>query len=332
MYNSNRIDEKRQSTWRYWTQRLVPAVELTPIRIAIGYAVFGTVGLFVSDVVLVAYLSEPLLSQVQALKGGVEVLLTAGFIFLLTNRRESQLQQTIQRLNHKSEELNVLHRILRHNLRNNLNIIMAHTEEMCEGQPSDQTAQQCEKILSATDNLAHYTEQATRVRQITAGDGVTQTHDIVDVVEEVAAKHEQDDADLTVSITAPDSLLVEASNTLKPAVDELITNAIEHNDSETPTVNVEVSAESGQSHMGTIRVADNGPGIPDTQLRALENGTEDQLLHLDGIGLWFVKWTVRQSKGELEFAGNEPRGTVVTVKIPKAPEELSSPLSRLNVE
>lgn len=320
MVETSRLNEQRQSLRQYWRRRLVPSVQLTPVRIAVSYAVFGAVGLFVSDVLLVSYLSEPLLSQVQALKGGIEVLLTAGFVFLLTNQRESQLQQTIQRLNQKSEELNVLHRIFRHNLRNDLSIIMVYTEQVCERQCTDQNTQQCEKILDTIDKLEHYTDQATRVRQITASDGTVQTHDVVDIVEEIAAEYARNDTDLTISITAPDRLVVEANNMLKGAVEELVANAIKHNESESPTVTIEVSEESGQSHMGKITVADNGPGIPDSQLRALEKGKEDQLLHVNGIGLWFVKWTIRNSNGELAFAENDPRGTVAKITLPIAAE------------
>jgi hypothetical protein len=65
--------------------------ELSPMRIAGIYAVFGFGALFVSDLLLPRYLSTHLLAQVQALKGAIEILLTAGLIYVLTHYSERQL-------------------------------------------------------------------------------------------------------------------------------------------------------------------------------------------------------------------------------------------------
>ena len=135
-----------------------------------------------------------------------------------------------------------------------------------------------------------------------------------------------------VSATVPDDALVEANTMLGSALEELVTNAVKHNDSETPQVTIEVDEETDLSHMVEIRVADNGPGIPDSELKPLLEGTEDQLLHLSGMGLWFVEWTVRHSGGELVIENREPRGTIAIVRVPKAPEGLSSALSPLNAD
>lgn len=314
------------TVWEYWTRRVIPAVELTPFRIALAYTIFGAVALFISDVLLVWYLADPLLSQAQAVKGGVEVLLTAGFIFVLTTRRESQVQQTIHLLDQHREELVVLHRVLRHNLRNNLNVIQAHAEQIWDGKSPDDRSSSSKQLLAAVADLQECSEQADRIRKITESEGERQTQDASEIVRTVAVEHAQADSDVAVSTNSPDRAPVEANHMLKDAVAELVTNAIVHNDSESPMVTIEVSEEASQSHMVTITVADNGPGIPDPQIEPLEAGTEGQLLHLDGVGLWFVKWVVHHSRGELTFEQNNADGTVVTISVPKAPEELSASL------
>lgn len=62
-------------------------------------------------------------------------------------------------------------------------------------------------------------------------------------------------------------------------------------------------------------VTDDGPGIPERERTVLDSGTETQLEHGRGIGLWFVNWAVTRLGGELEFARNDPTGSVVTVRL-----------------
>lgn len=317
--------ETRGSTWQYWGSRLLPVTELTPLRIALAYTVFGLLALFVSDVLFVRYFSEPLLSQIQAFKGGVEVLLTAGLIFVLTNRRESQLQRTMTRLDHQREELQVLHRVLRHNLRNDLNVIQGYADLIHEQLPSDKLTPQCAMILDTVDKMTRYTEQATRIKRITDNNGRVQTYDLTETIPQLLDEP-QVSSDIEVSMTLPDRVVIEANSMFEEALRELLTNAIEHNDAETPTITINVNPRSGPLHMVEIRIGDNGPGIPRSELEPLRERKEEQLLHLSGMGLWFVKWTVRHSDGELLFEDGEQGGTTVVIRVPKAPEMLSSTL------
>jgi sensor histidine kinase regulating citrate/malate metabolism len=48
---------------------------------------------------------------------------------------------------------------------------------------------------------------------------------------------------------------------------------------------------------------------------AIDAGTETQLEHGQGIGLWFVSWTVTQLGGEIQFQENDPEGSLVTVRL-----------------
>ncbi|WP_459987600.1 ATP-binding protein, partial [Natrinema sp. JCM 9743] len=72
----------------------------------------------------------------------------------------------------------------------------------------------------------------------------------------------------------------------------------------------------------TLTVADDGPGIPPEERELLEGDREiTQLRHASGLGLWLVNWVVTQAGGRLTFHDNEPRGTVVTLAIPRADAE-----------
>lgn len=74
--------------------RLAPG-RLTAKRIALLYLVFGFFALVVSDILLVAFVDDPLLARIQAGKGALEVAVTAVFIYLLVrwSQKNVRLQQ-----------------------------------------------------------------------------------------------------------------------------------------------------------------------------------------------------------------------------------------------
>ncbi|WP_080507128.1 ATP-binding protein [Halorubrum hochstenium] len=100
------------------------------------------------------------------------------------------------------------------------------------------------------------------------------------------------------------------------------TQPIEHNDAETPRIEVTLERRTDRDEVA-LCVADNGPGVPQEEIDVLRADQEDQLQHLSGFGLWFVNWVVTNSGGGLEFAENEPRGSVVRLVFPTAEPDAS---------
>jgi signal transduction histidine kinase len=93
---------------------------------------------------------------------------------------------------------------------------------------------------------------------------------------------------------------------------ELVENALVHADADDPSVGLSIRHCDGATE---LVVVDDGPGLPEREQEILAAETETQLKHGQGIGLWFVHWAVTQLGGDLEFAQNEPTGSVVTVRL-----------------
>jgi sensor histidine kinase regulating citrate/malate metabolism len=74
----------------------------------------------------------------------------------------------------------------------------------------------------------------------------------------------------------------------------------------------------------TIRIGDNGPGIPEHELQVLERGHETELRHSSGLGLWFVHWVVDASNGWITFETDDSDGSVVGLHLPAANGEQSA--------
>lgn len=291
--------------------------ELTPGRIAAVYLLFGFVGLYISDVIFASIFAEPLRSQIQALKGAVEILVTAGFIYAISVASRHQLERTNRRLERRNEELHVLHRVLRHNLRNDLNVIEGHAEYVVESQRDEEDlSEPCKTILRKTEAIISYIQRAGQIRRLNERESV-ETYDLPEIIPSVVERSEAitDAVDVTTEI--PEEATIWANHMFPAALDELLTNAVIHADSDTPQVSISVSKTDGPDGMTAVDIADDGPGIPESVRRVIESDEHDQLAHLSGLGLWFVHWTLTDAGGSLSF-DTDGDGTTVRMLVPTA--------------
>lgn len=92
-----------------------------------------------------------MLHRDQAIKGTVEVLLTAGLIFALTSRSRRKLRMNTDRLEQLQAERSVLHRVFRHNLRQDLNLIQGYSREIESATDGTSYNEEFRIIRAATD-------------------------------------------------------------------------------------------------------------------------------------------------------------------------------------
>ena len=99
-------------------------VKLSALKIAGSYLVFGVLWIGISDrVVLQIARTQSELLWMQSIKGWLFVALSGLLVFGLVSARETQLHNTQNRLRTATEQLQVIHRVFRHNLRNELTVI-----------------------------------------------------------------------------------------------------------------------------------------------------------------------------------------------------------------
>jgi signal transduction histidine kinase len=139
--------------------------------------------------------------------------------------------------------------------------------------------------------------------------------DLVTIGRDIVEQYRTADSESELTLTCPDELSIcSYPAIIRKLLSELVDNAISHNTESTPCV--EVTVRSCDDSTAEIVVADNGPGIPDRERAVLTDGTETQLKHGRGIGLWTVKWAVTQLGGDIVFGVNDPDGSIVTVRLP----------------
>ena len=217
----------------------------------------------------------------------------------------------------RREQMAVLNRFLRHNVRNDVSVVQAYLEQIGQVVDDPAVTDYTAAASSTADKLRRRSQKARTAYELvddTAAERRT-TFDLARMVRErvAAARGEFPDAELTITVASSTPPTVSAHDRLPLAVGELLENAATHA-GDAPTVAVTVSATETT---GTVTVADDGPGIPEREIRVLERGEENQLEHGRGIGLWLVSWIVDASEGGLSVTRLSDGGTAVRVSLPR---------------
>lgn len=125
----------------------------------------------------------------------------------------------------------------------------------------------------------------------------------------------------TFEVNTPEQQFVMPMPTLSLAFEHLLSNAVEHNDKESPLGDVLNHPTSKERYVEDV-IADNDPGIPHQEQVFLLEGKEEPLNHGSGLGLWTVNWIINRSGGYISFSENELRGSRLSLGISVVTEEL----------
>jgi signal transduction histidine kinase len=230
------------------------------------------------------------------------------------------LCQDVTRRRQREQRLEVLNRILRHNLRNDLNVVRGFVDEAGRRTGDDEVESMLDRASGTAAGLSAVGEKARVIERALAADrSDREAVDLAAVARHAAAAAESThpDAAVTVEFSAP--CTVETNpHLLESVLTEVLENGIVHDPTDVPTVRIRPAIPAEAPHdreQVGIAVVDDGPGIPDHELAVLEEGDETELEHGSGLGLWLVHWGVRALGGTVAFDVDDD-GTTVTVLLP----------------
>jgi len=224
---------------------------------------------------------------------------------------------TIERT--RQQRLEVLNRVLRHNLRNDMNVVEGYAKMAGENVEGDRSGEYLDRIEKTASTLADLGEKAREIEHLVTAPRVTDhRRSLSSVVDAVVSDLREEYPNVAFRAVVDADTDLQLNPTLvDQVVRQLVENAAEHNDADRPRVEVRVAAADDPDFPLAITVADNGPGIPDQEWSVVVTGDETPLEHGSGLGLWMVNWGVTRLGGQVEYVGNEPRGSLVTVTLPE---------------
>jgi signal transduction histidine kinase len=220
----------------------------------------------------------------------------------------------------RERRIAVLNRLLRHDLRNDVSVIQGAAKLLSEDPHNEVYAEMIAE--QATEMLELFRTVREVERTLESGGPTRSEVDLVRVVDDRVEVARRSHPDATVETDLPVSARVHATDLLTSVVDNLVENAVEHNDTDAPhvRVSVEEEVEDGRRYV-ELRVEDDGPGIPEPDRRVLVGAEGARLEDASGLGLWLVNWLVTESGGEVHYEANEPRGSVIRLRLPGVDEE-----------
>ena len=231
------------------------------------------------------------------------------------------------------QRVTVLDRVLRHNIRNRLNVVLGYADQVDHALAEIETVVQgdrtgsdapsdpvdlgairtdVDRIRDAAADILDLSDSARRFREDIAVDGDADPVDAAAVVVDVASTlaAEADGADILVS-TPDEPVTVAGAAPLSLVVEELLSNALEH--VEDPTIHVSLTVGDDDA---VLRIADDGPGITSDSRVPLESGAETATEHGQGVGLWLVRWTIDAVGGTADYEEGPDGGAVVIARFP----------------
>lgn len=228
-------------------------------------------------------------------------------------RDVSDERERDRQLKHQREQLAVLDRILRHDIRTHATVIRGYAALLKEGDiATDVAATKIDTRLSGLLSTAEKTRQAVRVLERND----IETCSLQTLLDRIHSRLEaRVDVD-RVSIS-PGSFFertVRSSDGLVLAFVELLENAVRYSNGS--DVVVDVGQDETRPDQITIRILDDGPGIPKNELRVLEGTLESPVNHSFGIGIWLARWLVEAHDGLLQFVERPEGGTETCIVLP----------------
>ena len=252
----------------------------------------------------------------------------------------------------RNQVLEVFNRVLRHNLRNRMNVITGNAELVREryagrlgaladdirastatqdgktAESDEKMAEIAETVDEIADSVHEHTdvvvEAGLRLQEInekaSKADTVTQFTEeskreqpLSEHLKTERERVQRNFPEANISLSLSDGETVPCKKSMGTAFAELIENGVEHNDSDEP--HVDISVEKNAENL-VVTVEDDGPGIPEHERAVLREGEETPLSHGSGLGLWLVYWIVTMDGGRLQIEDREPRGTAVKLVLP----------------
>lgn len=230
----------------------------------------------------------------------------------ITERKEYE-----RRLKEQRDDLEILNQVVRHDIRNDLQLISAYAELLGE-RVDDDELEYVETISRRARTAVELTQSARSLAAVmlqneSETEPMPLRRTLETQLEETRATYPG--AAITLADEIPD-VSVRGNELLSSVFRNILKNAVQHNDEDLPTVQVSVELDDDAV---TISIADNGPGVPDERKEEIfgkgEKGLESGGT---GVGLYLVGTLVESYGGEVRVTDNDPEGANFAVTLPIA--------------
>ncbi|WP_255195815.1 sensor histidine kinase [Halorarius litoreus] len=238
-----------------------------------------------------------------------------GIVAGINRARARQNERLVERTSAQQDTLEFINHLLRHNVLNGLQVINGYAD-MLEGHVDEEGQQLLARIDERGEHMTELVDNVRVLMRTLSEELNLRPTDVSSVLGSELAVAQSAYPDATFEADLEADVLVIANQTLGAVFENLLVNAIKHNDADEK--HVRVTLTTGEE-TATVCIADNGPGIPESHRQTyLQQGEQGASSTGEGLGLYLVSTLVDQFGGSVVTEDNEPRGTVLVVELPLA--------------
>jgi PAS domain S-box-containing protein len=235
--------------------------------------------------------------------------------FIAVNHEVTELKELERSLRERSEQLGILNRVLRHDIRNDMTVVLGWLDYVAD-ETDEELASEFDRIKSSAEHVVELTTAAGDIAEVMSSGEEPDLERVclTEILREEGEKRRETFDGVTIELPeSPPTVTVAANELLSSVFRNLINNAVQHNDADEPVVTITLRETDGRLE---VRVADNGPGVPD---RLKDEIFGDEVKGLEssgtGMGLYLVSTLVEMYGGEVWVEDNEPTGAVFCVEL-----------------
>lgn len=210
----------------------------------------------------------------------------------------------------REQQIAVLSRVLRHNVRNKMTVVGGRAESLASHVP-DSELESLAHIERAADDLVSLSEKSLDITHLLLEEPEPDRIVLEPEVETIATQVSQAYPDAAIRTDVDDDLTASAIPEIGRAIGELVENACEHN--YRPTVRVTAERVDGEVR---LTIADDGRGLPSNEANVITQSTPTTpLFHGVGMGLWLVRWIVKLSGGSIDYREENGGGACFEIRL-----------------
>lgn len=205
--------------------------------------------------------------------------------------------------------------LLRHDVGNALQVLLGQVDVL-SASDDERAREAAERIESQVEALYELTDNADAVTRVLTNEATPEPRDITDDIESAVSTIADSFPSATIETDLHDRLEVIGTDALKPAIGNILNNAVEHTGS-SPTVRVTTERTDD---VAVVRIADDGPGIPESQRSEIFQRGVTTDGGSNGLGLHIVSTLVERSGGSIHVEDSDLGGAAFVVELPLARE------------
>lgn len=221
-------------------------------------------------------------------------------------------------LERQTAQMEFFNSILRHDVLNAVTVIKSRAEFLEADLEGDQL-RDAETIIDWSYDVKEIVEQVRNVLEslVNEGDPDLEPMDLGAELRSELGRVRSTYPEVSFDITIPDGVSVLANELLGDVLGNIVTNAIDHNDTDGLSISITVAEQDGSV---IARIADDGQGVSDERKETVFR--RDETGHAkstgSGFGLYFVDVMMSEYGGEVWVEDNDNGGATFGVRLQAA--------------